>query len=250
MVFALCVLGCSTTKKPPDADRSAVQAPYDPAFFCDWEFELDLFATAAADYAAARRRVVNAWGAINNRTPPGDHFLKRGKCWHGAILYLGVFGARSELPGLMQLATHDAILAHETADPTRQSGVTNLGEARSLALRMVYQAIGAQIGRQRIFDSRLDAHAQAAEAMLRRCALDVATCMPNAEMHIYRRQRLQRNAVRGLGMAGTPAALRTLKQVDATSRDGLMPYAVESAWLYERQIRANLGEIRARVPRP
>lgn len=230
----------------------AVQTPYNPAFFCDWELEQDLFLAAQADYDAGNRRSLNAWNAINDGAPPGSHFLKRGKCWHGALLYLGVFGSRAELPGLMQLIASDSIQAGETTDPTTRDGISNLGEARSLALRLAYQAIGAQVGRQLIFDGRLDAHGQMAERMLLDCALDVARCSPGTAMHIYRRQRLQRHAVRGLGIARTPSTLNALRQIESSlaSLDGLMPYAVGNAQYRERQISSNLSYIQSEIPQP
>lgn len=235
--------GCAADRHPrPDPEPAeqieARQVTGDLQFFCQWNGYDDAFATAQADYASGNRRFADAWTVLSKTDAPYDDPHLQSFCWEGALLYLGVFGSRAEIPALLNFADKDVLIEDETTDLAQPGGMSDLGELRSDVHRRVYFALAAQVRRQLFFDGTLDTAGRQAAALLEDCALDHARCLPSTPMHIYRKQRHQRYAVRGLAISGSVSNWTAFQDLERrlASLHFLLPHAVAEA----KQIRERI----------
>lgn len=207
---------------------------------------------AKADYDAGNRRFSDAWAVLDKTDVPHAAPGQQSACWEGALLYLGVFGARAELPALLAFADKDRMLEGETHDINAPDGVTDLGEKRARTHRFVYLALAAQVRRQFVFDGALDSAGQRAAAVLRDCATDHARCLPETPMHVYRQHRHQRHAARGLAICGDAASWAALRALEGqlASHHALLPYAISEGKHMRAEIEQRLSFIAANVPNP
>jgi hypothetical protein len=250
VALLILIAGCTEETKTVASTSAKSLSSYE--LFCSWSHREDAFLQALDDYNLGNRRAADAWGVVDSPSGPGKSTDEKVLCWEGALYYLGIFGSRSELPKLLQLATKDTVLNAETTHVSTLGGVTAVGGARAVAHRVVFLALGAQVRRQMMFDGALDPNGQAADDLIRDCALDTSKCMPDSPMHDYRRNRLQRNAVRALAIAGTTASTSVLQRIrdDLSSFHFLVRHAVGDADIFGRKIDANDSTIKQNVPTP
>lgn len=228
VVGLLLVVGCEAPSPAPLRSVPVVEVTGEPEFFCRLSTYPDFFNKSVADYASGNRRAAAALSVLDSAAPANPGLQEERLCWQSAIFYLAVFAPRAVLPRLAQLATHDPILEAETTKAEDLTGLSDLGESRSSAHTLVYFALAAQVRRQLMFDGRLDAEGERALRLVEVCAGDEAFCMPATPMHRSRRERLQRNAVKALGVTGAPSSARVLAAIASappSDDDYLMPYA-------------------------
>lgn len=255
-VLALLVTGCDVslaptleTERPPP---TGTEVAGDLDFFCKWSTHEEAFQIAAEDYAKGNRRMGDAWTTINSKGLPGKTPEDQESCWEGALLYLGVFGDRTQLNQLIQLSIRDPMLENETYDPNEMTGVTSVGRSRGFTLSSVYLALASQVRRQLIFDGHLDPSAQTAEGLIQQCALDHFRCIEGSGIRDYTRQRIQRGAIRGLLVSGTSSSLESFEMVKTTlaGTTPTMPYTIAIASKLGRTLDERASLIKVYIPAP
>jgi hypothetical protein len=242
----------STGEAEPAKHVDTLQVTGDLKFFCNWKSHEDGLLIAKADYDIGNRRFSDAWTLLDKKDVPYTEPTKQAMCWEGALLYIGVFGARTELPALLTFADKDWMVENETTDPAQSGGMTELGEMRSDVHRVVYIALAAQVRRQLLFDGVLDTQAHTSASVLEDCAGDHDKCIPATAMHTYRKQRHQRHAVRGLALSGSTSNWTLFSGLEnqLPSLHFLLPYAVSEAKRMRMAIDQNNSWILASVPAP
>lgn len=254
IITALGLLGCSNRV---DANHTRtlterIEPPAAAKFFCEWDHQDEAFQKAVVDYAQGNRRVKDAWLVVRSRDQPGGTAREQGMCWQGALLYIGIFGGRAELPKLTQLLSNDPVLASEV-NTDLPGGATEFGLDRLAALRYAgYQAIAAQVRRQALYDGSLNSDAMSAQALMRACASSPTKCMRDLALNDWARFFLQRGAVRGLAISGAEAdlqLLRDLRQNIDPQRPELRP-AIEDALFISDWLNENLPGRLSSIPAP